>query len=208
MKLIHLLASAFLLVTLVAGTASAGTASAGTAAFSFPNLFSMPMVNSLRPQTTLVSPQDAAQASDGPFTLSVSGNVYLDKIPVSGAEVSIYLNEKYMGKTTAGDLYMFKVPGVQVGDTIRVDASYQGFTGSVSEVVKFKSMYMDVYVKTKRSFIRTALEMLPTSDDLQSSQQQSTPTSTGDVGSSGTTSGQAWQDMSSLMGSILGKSGS
>lgn len=203
MKLIHLLASALLLVTLVAGTASAGTA-----AFSFPNLFSMPMVNSLRPQTTLVSPQDAAQASDGPFTLSVSGNVYLDKIPVSGAEVSIYLNGKYMGKSTAGDLYMFKVPGVQVGDTIRVDASYQGYTGSVSEVVKFKSMYMDVYIKTKRSFIRTALEMLPTSEDMQNSQQQSTPTSTGNAGSSGTTTGQAFQDMSKLLGSTFGKSGS
>lgn len=203
MKLIHLLASALLLVTLVAGTASTGTA-----AFSFPNLFSMPMVNSLRPQTTLVSPQDAAQASDGPFTLSVSGNVYLDKIPVSGAEVSIYLNGKYMGKSTAGDLYMFKVPGVQVGDTIRVDASYQGYTGSVSEVVKFKSMYMDVYIKTKRSFIRTALEMLPTSEDMQNSQQQSTPTSTGNAGSSGTTTGQAFQDMSKLLGSTFGKSGS
>lgn len=198
MKLIHLIVSALLLVTLVAGTA----------AFSFPNLFSMPMVNSLRPQTTLVSPQDAAQASDGPFTLSVSGNVYLDKIPVSGAEVTIYLNGKYMGKTTAGDLYMFKVPGVQVGDTVRVDASYQDFTGSVSEVVKFKSMYMDVYIKTKRSFIRTALEMLPTSEDMQNSQQQSTPTSAGNAGSSGTSTGQAWQDMSNLLGSTLGMSGS
>ncbi|CAJ38209.1 hypothetical protein [Methanocella arvoryzae] len=198
MKLIYLMVSALVIAMLVAGTA----------AFSFPNLFSMPLVNNLRPGTTFVPPQVAAEDTSGPFTLSVSGNVYLDKIPVSGAEVSIYLNGRYMGKTTAGDLYMFKVPGVKTGDIIRVDASYQGYKGSVSEVVKFKSMYMDVYIKTDRSFIRTALEMLPTSEDLQQSGQQSTTAPAGNADSSSTTTAQALQDMSKLLGSALGKSGS
>lgn len=206
MKLINLVIS----VTIVAALIT------GTAAFSVPNLFNMPVFNALKPETTLVDPQVAAESTDGPFTLSLSGNVYLDKLPVSGAEVSVYLNGKYKGKTTAGDLYMFKVPGVKIGDTIRVDASYQGYKGSASDVVKFKSMYLDAYVSTERSFIRSALEMMASEDASQASQQSAqstTPASTGSTGSSGTTSGSAdasqltnqiWGDTSKLMSSMMG----
>jgi hypothetical protein len=177
----------------------------------------MPALNSLRPQTTLVDPKPALDSTDGPFTLSLSGNVYLDKIPVSGAEVSVYLNGRYMGKTAAGDLYSFKVPGVRIGDTIRVDASYQGYTGSASEVVKFKSMYLDAYVSSDRSFIRSALEMMSSEDASKAGQQtaaqSTTPTSTGSTGNTGTTSGSAdagqltnqiWGDTSNLIGKMTG----
>jgi hypothetical protein len=207
MRLIHLVLSVTVVAALIAGVG----------AFSVPNLFSMPTFNSLKPQTTLVDPQPAVDSTDGPFTLSLSGNVYLDKIPVSGAEVSVYLNGRYVGKTTAGDLYVFKVPGVKIGDTIRVDASYQGYKGSVSEVVKFKSMYLDAYVSSDRSFIRSALEMMSSEDAAQASQQtaaqSTTPASTGSTGGSGTTTGSAdagqltnqiWGDTSKLMGSMMG----
>lgn len=193
----------------------------GAAAFSVPDLYSMPILNSLKPNTALETPQVSAdvpaETADGPFTLSLSGNVYLDKIPVNGAEVSVYLNGRYMARTTAGDLYMFKVPGVQIGDTIRVDATYQGYTGSETAIVKFKNMYQDVYVKTDRSFIRTALEMLPNSEDMQDSQQTSTqqseqPASTGSSGNTETSTSNAdagqltkqiWGDTSSVLGNTL-----
>ena len=195
----------------------------GIAAFSVPNLFSMPMLNSLKPNTAIdasqLSTDVPAETADGPFTLSLSGNVYLDKIPVNGAEVAVYLNGRFMAKTTAGDLYMFKVPGVQIGDTIRVDATYQGYKGSETAVVKFKNMYQDVYVKTDRSFIRTALEMLPNSTTMQDSQQQSTqqaqqPVSTGSTDNSGMSTSSAdagqltkqiWGDTSNVLGNTLGQ---
>ncbi len=157
------------------------------AAFNMPSLLGRPIVPGLTQQaapqlsTQALTPEDLkAQTTEETFSLTISGNVYVDKLPVEGAEVTIYLNGRYMGKTTAGDLYQFQVPGVRIGDTVRVDAKYQGYTGSATEVVKFKSMYLDVNVKSGRSFIRNALEMLPKKSDLENQQQQqtTTPTST------------------------------
>lgn len=105
------------------------------------------------------------------FTLQVSGNIYYDKIPVQGAKVSIYHNGKYKGECEAGDIYMFKLPGVKVGDKIDIVAEYEGATGKASETVKFKTMYVNVYVKSGQSFIRRALDFLPTKDELEKSQE-------------------------------------
>jgi hypothetical protein len=152
------------------------------ASFSMPSLLGQQIVPGspvMMKQTQLVAPsavQTPSELGATPFTLSVSGNVYFDKLPVQGAEVTVYVNGVYRAKTTAGDIYMFKVPGVRIGDVLRVDAKYQGYTGTASEKVKFKSIYLDVYIKSDRSFIRSALEMLPTSDDLAKSQQQKQPT--------------------------------
>jgi hypothetical protein len=157
------------------------------AAFNMPSLLGRPIVPGLTQQiapelpSRALTPEDVtAQTADEPFSLTVSGNVYVDKIPVQGAEVSVYLNGRYVGGATAGDLYRFSVPGVRIGDTIRVDAKYQGYTGSASEVVKFKSLYMDINIKSGRSFIRNALEMIPKRDDIsqQSQQQAAAPAST------------------------------
>jgi hypothetical protein len=53
-----------------------------------------------------LTPADVtAQAAEETFDLRVSGNVYYDKLPVQGAEVTIYLNGRQVGKTTAGDIY-------------------------------------------------------------------------------------------------------
>lgn len=212
MRFIHLLTAVTLVVALLAGTA----------AFSMPNLFSMPMLQGLKTQTAVAPGDVPAETGEGPFTLSLSGNVYLDKIPVNGAEVAVYVNGVHKGKSTAGDLYMFKVPGVNLGDTIKVEASYEGSKGSATDVVKFKNMYLDVYVKTDKSFIRSALEML-TADDSQGSQQQAAQqtqqpaTSSGNSGSSSgtTTSGadarqltsKIWGDTSNLLGSTMGSLG-
>ncbi len=43
--------------------------------------------------------------------------------------MTIYLNGRQVGRTTAGDIYMFDVPDVRIGDTIRVDAAYEGVHG-------------------------------------------------------------------------------
>lgn len=107
----------------------------------------------------------------GYFTLSLSGNVYVDKMPVNGADVSVYVNGKLRGKTVAGDLYMFDVPGVMIGDTIEVHATFDGKTGSATEKVQFKNMNVNVYIKSGQSFIRRALDFLPTGSDLDESQQ-------------------------------------
>ena len=141
----------------------------GAAALSIPNLFSMPALSGLSTQTSAMPFTMAGPTADEPFTLSVSGNVYYDKIPVNGADVTIYLNGNKVGETTAGDMYMFEVTNVRNGDTIRVDASYQGNTGTASDVVKLKNMNLDVYVDSGHSFIRSALEMLP---DMENQQQQ------------------------------------
>jgi hypothetical protein len=174
---------------------------ASVAAFSMPSLLGrsiMPqMMQSSAPELPAqsITPADvAAQTADEVFPVRVSGNVYYDKVPVQGAEITVYLNDQPVGKTTAGDIYMFEVPGVRMGDTIRVDATYEGFTGTASEVVKFKSMSINVNIKSGRSFIRNALDMLPTKDDISEAQQQpaqqpaqqqtSTPASSGATTSS------------------------
>jgi hypothetical protein len=149
------------------------------AAFSMPSLFGKQIVPQIMQQSALqlpaetITPEDVtAQAAEETFSVRVSGNVYFDQLPVQGAEVTIYLNGREAGKTTAGDIYMFEVPGVRMGDSIRVDATYEGFTGTASEVVKFKSMSLNVEIKTGRSFIRNALDMLPTQDDISVAEQQ------------------------------------
>jgi hypothetical protein len=157
---------------------------AGAAAFSMPSLLGRPIVPGFTQGIALdlpsraLTPEDvtAQVAADETFTLTVSGNVYVDRLPVEGAEVTLYLNGRQVGRTTAGDLYQFSMPGVRMGDKVRVDASYQGHTGTATETVKFKSMYLDVEIKSGRSFIRNALEMLPTKDDLSGQQQQTTTT--------------------------------
>jgi biotin carboxyl carrier protein len=161
--------SAVLIVALVASVA----------AFSMPSLLGrsiMPqMMQTAAPQlpAQTITPADvASQAADETFSLRVSGNIYYDKMPVQGAEVTIYLNDRQVGKTTAGDIYMFEVPGVRMGDTIRADANYDGFTGTASEVVKFKSVSLNVEIKSGRSFIRNALDMLPSQEDISEAQQQ------------------------------------
>lgn len=171
-----------------------------TGSFSVPRLFSFPNLMSSAGQTMGVP----AQVADETFTLSVSGNVYFDRIPVNGAEVSVYLNGQLMARTTAGDVYMFKVPGVRNGDTIRVDATYQGYTGSNSKVVKFKTTSMDVNIRSDRSFIRTALELFPTSTDMTQSGQQQQPqqTATTPTGSGQTTT--AAPDANQLSSQIFG----
>lgn len=117
--------------------------------------------------------ESSETASSGEiFTLSLSGNVYVDKIPVQGAEVSVYVNGKYKGKTVAGDLYMFKVPGVKIGDNIKVVGRYQGMEGSAEETVKFKNMYLDVKIKSGQSFIRRALSIIPTEEDIKKAEEQ------------------------------------
>jgi hypothetical protein len=149
------------------------------AAFSMPSLLGrsiMPqMMQTSAPQMSAqaITPADVtAQGADEVFSVRVSGNIYFDKLPVQGAEVTVYLNGRQVGKTTAGDLYMVEVPGARMGDTIRVDATYEGFTGTASEVVKFKSMSMNVQIKSGRSFIRNALDMLPTQEDIAQAEQQ------------------------------------
>jgi len=158
------------------------------AAFTMPSLLGRPIVPGLTQQaapqltTQALTPEDVtAKVTEETFTLTISGNIYVDKLPVEGAEVTIYLNGQRVGKATAGDLYQFQVPGVKMGDTVRVDASYEGHTGTASKVVQFKSVYLDVNIKSGRSFIRNALDMLPTKDDLnqqQTATATATPTST------------------------------
>ena len=169
MKIYDVIISAALIVALVACVAS----------FSMPALLGRPMVPQMMqtaalelPTQTITPEQVAAQSADETFSVRVSGNVYFDKLPVQGAEVTVYLNGREVGKSTAGDIYMFEVPGVRMGDTIRVDATYEGFTGTASEVVKFKSVSLNVDIKSGRSFIRNALGMLPTQDDIAKSQEQ------------------------------------
>ncbi len=177
MKIIHLVIIVALIAVLVVSIG----------AFNMPSLLGHPIVPGVKKQISpelpsqALTPEDVTmQTANEPFSLTVSGNVYVDKIPVQGAEVSVYLNGRFVGGTTAGDLYRVSVPGVRIGDTIRVDAKYGGYTGSATEVVKFKSLYLDVNVKSGRSFIRNALEMIPKRDDIsQGSQQQATtPAST------------------------------
>lgn len=156
-------------------------------AFSIPSLMGRPMVPQImQAGATQVSPvqltpeavSQQATAAGEVFSVRVSGNIYYDKMPVSGAEVSVYLNGRKVGQTTAGDIYIFEVPGVRKGDTIRVDATYEGRTGSASEVVTFKSMSLNVNIKSGKSFIRNALEMLPGKDDLDKQQAAATPAPT------------------------------
>jgi hypothetical protein len=169
MKIYDVIISAALIVALVVCLAS----------FSMPTLLGRPimpqMMQMAAPElpTQTITPADvAARAAEEAFSLRVSGNVYFDKLPVQGAEVTIYLNGRQVGKTTAGDIYTFDVPGVRIGDTIRVDAAYQGATRTATEVVKFKSMSPNVQIDSGHSFIRDALGMLPTKDDIAKSQQE------------------------------------
>jgi hypothetical protein len=196
--------SAVLIILLVASLAS----------FTMPTLLGrsiMPqMMQTAAPQLsaqTMTQADMTAQAADETFSVRVSGNIYYDKLPVQGAEVTVYLNGQQVGKTTAGDLYMFEVPGVRMGDTIRVDATYEGYTGTASEVVKFKSVSLNVNIKSGRSFIRNALEMLPTKDDISEAgtqpvqQQTASPQTTTPASSSATTSSA---DANQLTGQIFG----
>jgi hypothetical protein len=197
--------SAALIVALVACVAS----------FTMPTLLGRPIVPQMMqvaapelPTQTITPADVTAQAAEGAFSLRVSGNVYYDKLPVQGAEVTIYLNGRQVGKTTAGDIYMFDIPGVRTGDTIRVDAAYQGSTGTATEVVKFKSMSLNVDIKSGHSFIRDALDMLPTQDDIAKSQQEQasqpaaqTPAAS-TPSSGGTTTSSA--DANALTGQIFG----
>jgi hypothetical protein len=205
MKTYDVIISAALIVALVACVAS----------FTMPTLLGRPIVPQIMqtaaPQlpTQTITPADVtAQAADEAFSLRVSGNVYYDKLPVQGAEVTIYLNGRQVGRTTAGDIYMFDVPGVRTGDTIRVDAAYQGTTGTASEVVKFKSMSLNVQIKSGHSFIRDALGMLPSQDDITKSQQEQasqpaaqTPAASTPAASSATTSSA---DANQLTSQIFG----
>jgi hypothetical protein len=200
------LLTAVLIVALVASVAS----------FSMPSLLGRTIVPQMSMQATApqlptqtVTPEDVtAQAADETFSLRVSGNVYYDKLPVEGAEVTIYLNGQQVGKTTAGDIYMFEVPGVRIGDTIRVDATYEGFTGTATEVVKFQSMSLNVEITTGRSFIRNALDMLPTQDDIAESQQQASEPAATDTQAasqpSGSTSTTSSPDANELTSQIFG----
>ncbi|OPY29121.1 MAG: hypothetical protein A4E28_01068 [Methanocella sp. PtaU1.Bin125] len=176
---------------------------ADVAAFSMPSLLGRPIVPGFTQRAApelpsrMPTPEDVTgQAAGETFTLTISGNVYVDKLPVTGAEVTLYLNGRQAGKTTAGDLYQFSVPGVRNGDQVRVDAKYEGHTGSATETVKFKSMYLDVNIRSGKSFIRNALEMLPTKDDLSSPQQQSAA-STGTPSQASQSSGTPAQTTSS-----------
>jgi biotin carboxyl carrier protein len=211
MRIKDLIISAVLIVALVASVA----------AFTMPSLLGQPMVPKMPavavpqlataaapqlPAQTLTPADVTAQAADETFSLRVSGNVYYDKLPVQGAEVTIYLNGRQVGSTTAGDIYMFDVPGVRMGDTVRVDASYQGFTGTASEVVKFKSMSLNVQITSGHSFIRDALDMLPTKDDIsqasqeQASQPAASSATTPAASSATTSSADANQLTSQIMG--------
>lgn len=207
MKIINIVITVMLIAVLAAGIA----------AFNMPSLLGRPVVPGITKQVApelpsqTIAPEDVtAQTADTPFSLTVSGNVYLDKIPIQGAEVTVYLNGRYVGGATAGDLYRFSVPGVRIGDTIRVDAKYEGYTGSATEVVKFKSLYMDVNIKSGRSFIRNALEMLPTRDSIsQQSQQQaaapaSTPQQAATPASSSPTSTSSAADTKALTSQVMG----
>lgn len=169
MRLKVMIITAALIVALVSGTG----------ALSMPSLLGKPIMPQMFQQSAWhapaqpPTPEDVKARSAGEaFTVRVSGNVYFDKLPVQGAEVTIYLNGDKVGQTTAGDIYMFEVPGVRVGDTIRVDATYDGFTGTASEVVRFKSMSLNVNINSGRSFIRNALEMLPSQEDLKEAEKQ------------------------------------
>jgi hypothetical protein len=169
MRVKDFIIAAVLIITLVASVAS----------FTMPSLLGRPMVPQMKQMaapelpTQAITPEDVtAQAAEETFSLRVSGNVYYDKLPIEGAEVTIYLNGRQVGKATAGDIYMFDVPNVRMGDMVRVDATYEGFTGTASEAVKFKSMSLNVEITTGRSFIRNALDMLPTQDDISEAEQQ------------------------------------
>lgn len=206
MKIYDVIISAALIVALVACVAS----------FNMPTLLGRPIVSPMMqtaapelPTQTITPADVAVQTADETFSVRVSGNVYFDKVPVQGAEVTVYLNGRQVGKSTAGDIYMFEVPGVRMGDTIRVDATYEGFTGTASEVVKFKSVSLNVEIKSGRSFIRNALSMLPTQDDIAKSKEQpasqpaaqQTPAASTPSGSSTSTSSA---DANQLTGQIFG----
>jgi hypothetical protein len=190
MRVIRIIIAAALIIALASGSA---------AAFSMPTLLGKPVVPQMFQQTApqlpaaeLTPEQVATQAQEEVFSVRVSGNVYYDKLPVQGAEVTVYLNGRKVGQSTAGDIYMFEVPGCRMGDTIRVDATYEGYTGTASEVVKFKSMSLNVEIKSGHSFIRNALEMLPTQDDIkQAEQQPAQQQSTTPAASSSTPSGSS-----------------
>jgi hypothetical protein len=74
-------------------------------------------------------------------------------------------------------------------------------------VVKFKSVSLNVNIKSGRSFIRNALEMLPTKDDISEAgtqpvqQQTASPQTTTPASSSATTSSA---DANQLTGQIFG----
>jgi len=204
MRIREMIIAAALIVVLVSGIA----------AFNMPTLFGKQIMPQIMQQSALELPTETitpeavtAQAADETFSVRVTGNIYFDQLPVQGAEVTIYLNNRQVSKTTAGDIYMFEVQGVRMGDTIRVDATYEGFTGSASEVVKFKSLSLNVEIKSGRSFIRNALDMLPTQDDIgeaeqQPAQQQTTQSqSSTPTGSTATTSSA---DANQLTSQIFG----
>jgi hypothetical protein len=211
MRVRNFVITAALIIALVAGT------TAGATAFSMPTLLGKSIMPGMFQQSAsqltpgaITPEQVTAQAADEVFSVRVSGNIYYDKMPVSGAEVTVYLNGNKVGQTTAGDIYMFEVPGVRMGDTIRVDATYEGSTGTASEVVKFKSVSLNVNIKSGHSFILNALEMLPQQSDIteaqqqpaqeQASQQPSSSSST-PSGSSATTSSA---DASQLTSQVFG----
>ena len=221
----------FSIVALLIVALSIGALSGSAAAFTIPSLLGRPLMPTLAAPAILdttdmpTAADVASQAAAGTFTLTVSGNVYVDKLPVNGAVVTVYLNGRQVGQSTAGDIYQFSVPGARIGDTVRVDASYQGYTGSATDKVKFKTMNLNVQVTTGHSFIRDALEMLPTKDSLSDAQTQqqaspntatpstsgtstpstSTPSTTTSTADANKLTQQIWGDTSKMLGNTLGQ---
>jgi hypothetical protein len=80
--------------------------------------------------------------------------------------------------------------------------------------VKFKNMYTNVYIKSDRSFIRSALDMLPSQEDLDKAQQarqsqgqqQQQPAASSGSGSQGSTA-DASQLSSDIFKSAFGSMG-
>lgn len=115
------------------------------------------------------SASSTPQSSEA-ITLTVSGKVYVDNVPVQGADVTVYVNSVQKAKSRVDQTYSFVLPGVHYGDTIEVMAVYSGLTGKASKDVDSGSMALDVHITRENSFMSQALNMIPAGDEQTSGQ--------------------------------------
>jgi hypothetical protein len=115
------------------------------------------------------SASSTPQSSEA-VTLTISGKVYVDNVPVQGADVTVYVNSVQKAKTRVDQTYSFVLPGVHYGDTIEVMAVYSGLTGKASEDVDSGKMALDVHIARKNPFLSQALNMVPAGDEQTSGQ--------------------------------------
>lgn len=115
------------------------------------------------------SASSTPQSSEA-ITLTVSGKVYVDNVPVQEADVTVYVNSVQKAKSRVDQSYSFVLPGVHYGDTIQVMAVYSGLTGKASKDVDSSNMALDVRITRKNPFLSQALNMVPATDEQTSGQ--------------------------------------